>query len=67
MRGTTPGVNFVGTTDNQPLELHVNGQRVLRLIPDSSTNNSPDIVGGSPTNAVTPGLVGATISGGAGT
>jgi hypothetical protein len=29
--GTTPGVNFLGTTDDQPLELRVNGARALRL------------------------------------
>ena len=63
--GTTAGVNFVGTTDNQPLELHVNGQRVLQLLPDVSTNNAPDIIGGSQSNALTAGLVGTTISGGA--
>ena len=29
--GTSPAIgNFVGTLDNQPLELHANGQRVLR-------------------------------------
>src|ERR1700674_1186923 len=27
--GTTAGTNFVGTTDTQPLELHVNGFRVM--------------------------------------
>ena len=65
--GTTAGLNFVGTTDNQPLELHVNGQRVLRLTPDLTTNSSPDIIGGSPVNTVAPGLVGATIGGGGAT
>jgi hypothetical protein len=63
--GTTAGVNFVGTTDNQPLELHANGQRILQLLPDTSANDAPDIIGGSPTNTMTSGLVGATISGGA--
>ncbi|MDB6111881.1 MAG: hypothetical protein JWR69_3631 [Pedosphaera sp.] len=29
--GTTAGVNFLGTTDDQPLEFRVNGQRALRL------------------------------------
>jgi len=29
--GTTPGVNFLGTTDNQPVEFRVNGGRALRL------------------------------------
>ncbi len=32
--GTTPGANFLGTTDNQALELKVNGQRALRIEPD---------------------------------
>lgn len=63
--GTTPGVNFLGTTDNEPLELRVNGQRVFQLLPDNSTNNAPDIVGGSLSNSLTGGLVGTTISGGA--
>lgn len=62
--GTTPGVNFVGTSDNQPLELHVNGQRAFELFPDLSTNAAPDIVGGSSSNSITLGLVGTTISGG---
>ncbi|MDE3068170.1 MAG: hypothetical protein KGJ60_11545 [Verrucomicrobiota bacterium] len=62
--GTAPGVNFLGTADNQPLELRVNGQRAWRLLPDASTNNAPDIVGGSPSNALTAGQVGTTIGGG---
>ncbi len=65
--GTTAGINFVGTTDNQPLELHVNGQRALRLTPDVSTNSSPDIIGGSPANTIASGVVGATIGGGGAT
>lgn len=63
--GTIPGVNFVGTTDNEPLDLFANSQAVLRLIPDSGANDSPDIIGGSQSNAVTSGLVGVTIAGGA--
>jgi hypothetical protein len=62
--GTTAGLNFLGTTDNQPLELRVNGKRALQLLPDNSTNNAPDIVGGSLSNAVSMGLLGDTISGG---
>lgn len=60
--GTTPGVNFIGTTDNQPLEFQANGQRILRLEP--TANISPNVIGGIAFNGVDPGVVGATIGGG---
>jgi hypothetical protein len=60
--GTTAGNNFIGTTDNQPLELHINGQRALRLEPD--TNGAPNVIGGSSVNYVSSGVIGATIGGG---
>jgi hypothetical protein len=41
--GTTPGTDFLGTTDNQALELKVNGTRTLRLEPDAT---SPNLIGG---------------------
>jgi trimeric autotransporter adhesin len=59
--GTTPGTNFLGTTDNQALELKVNGQRTLRLEPGAT---SPNLLGGFSANAVLAGAVGSTISGG---
>jgi hypothetical protein len=58
---TTPGINFVGTADNQPLELKVNNARALRLEP---TAGAPNVIGGDATNAVAVGVQGATISGG---
>jgi hypothetical protein len=61
--GTTAGPNFVGTTDNQALELHVNGVRALRLEP-TATNGAVNVIGGSPNNFVGAGVVGATIGGG---
>jgi trimeric autotransporter adhesin len=61
--GTSPGANFVGTTDNQPLELRVNGGRALRLEP-TATNGAVNVIGGSPINFVSNGVVGATIAGG---
>jgi hypothetical protein len=61
--GTTPGGNYVGTADNQPLELHVNGMRALRLEP-TGTNGSVNVIGGSSGNQVKTGIVGATIAGG---
>lgn len=62
--GTTPGVNYVGTSDNQPLELKANGLRVMRFEPN--TNGAPNVIGG-PNNFVRPGTVGATIGGGGST
>jgi trimeric autotransporter adhesin len=58
--GTTPGINFLGTSDNNALELKVNGQRAFRLEPNAA---SPNVVGGS-ANTVTGGNSGATIGGG---
>ena len=63
--GTTPGVNFIGTTDNQPLELWADGSRALRLEPNSS--GSPNVIGGSQVNYVASGVIGATIAGGGAT
>ena len=63
--GTTAGVNFLGTTDSQPLELRVNGARALRLEPN--LGGAPNMIGGSPNNLVSPGIVGATIGGGGAT
>jgi hypothetical protein len=59
--GTTPGANFVGTTDDQPLELHVDGDRALRIEP---TYLSPNLIGGYRENMVSLDVVEATISGG---
>ena len=65
--GTTSGSSFLGTTDNQPLELMVNGRRALRLEPtanDATHSNMVNVIGGSPANYVSNGVCGATISGG---
>jgi trimeric autotransporter adhesin len=60
--GTTAGANFIGTTDNQALELKVNNGRALRLEPNSS--GAPNVIGGSIGNFVTAGIVGGTVGGG---
>lgn len=59
--GTSPSTNFLGTTDNQALELRVNNARALRIVPDDI---SPNLIGGHSSNAVTAGTRGATIGGG---
>jgi hypothetical protein len=58
--GTTPGTNYLGTSDNQALEIKVNGTRALRVEPGSS----PNLLGGFSGNLLTAGVTGATISGG---
>lgn len=58
-----PG-EFVGSTNNQALELFVNGARALRLEPGAT--NAPNVVGGWASNTITPGVVGAVIAGGGG-
>jgi hypothetical protein len=63
---TTPGVNFIGTTDTNALEFKVNGQRNLRIeyATNASFGSSPNLVGGHPNNIVSNGFVGAVIGGG---
>ena len=59
--GTAAGVDFLGTTDNQPLELKANGLRALRVEPAAF---SPNLTGGSRSNSIASGLNGAVIAGG---
>jgi len=59
--GTTAGVDYLGTNDGEPLQLHVAGARALRIEPGSS---SPNLIGGAQDNVAFTGLSGATIGGG---
>ena len=58
---TTPGTNFLGTTDNVSLEMRVNNQGALRMEP---TTGTPNLIGGYGGNSIAGGVVGATIGGG---
>ena len=58
--GTDPAENYLGTTDDAPLEVRVNDERALRIEPGSS----PNLVGGHGANEVAGGIVGAAIGGG---
>jgi hypothetical protein len=60
--GTTPGTHFLGTTDNQPLEFKVNGQRALRLEPKPF--GAVNLIGGFAGNFVSSLVNGSTIGGG---
>ncbi len=59
--GTTPGANYLGTSDNKALEIKVNGSRALRVEPQAA---SPNLVGGYLGNSVTGGMYGSVIAGG---
>jgi hypothetical protein len=59
--GTTAGTDFLGTSDDEPLELKVNSARALRLEP---TATSPNLIGGFGMNSAQADTFGATIGGG---
>ena len=61
--GTTPGVNFLGTTDAQSLELRVMGRPAFRLEPMGMAVN---VIGGSYNTVMGTSVWGATIAGGGG-
>ena len=61
--GTDPAANFIGTSDNQPLELRVNGSRALRLVP---TTGAANVLAGGSGNHITSLVTGAVIAGGGG-
>jgi hypothetical protein len=62
--GTDPTTQFLGTTDNQPLELRVNGARVLRIEGNAGSTNGPNWIGGYSGNSVVADVVGAVVAGG---
>lgn len=56
--------DFLGTTDNNPLNVRVNNLRIMNLRPATSVGAGPTIIGGFASNSVDAGYNGATISGG---
>jgi hypothetical protein len=70
--GTTPAVNFLGTTDNQPLQLRAFNEPGLQLRYASHGNilsgfsTGMNLIGGYWGNVISNGVVGATIAGGGG-
>jgi len=59
--GTVGGTHFVGTRDNQTLELRANNERALLIEPRLPTAN---LIGGSAANLTDPTVTGAVIGGG---
>lgn len=66
--GSDPAVNFLGTIDAQPLVLRTGNAPSLRIEPsDVLSGGTPitaNVIAGSSANQVSPGVRGATISGG---
>ena len=66
--GTDPALNFIGTTDAQPLVLRTRNAQSLRLEPSSTLFGgvpaTANVIGGSSANGVAAGVRGATIAGG---
>ncbi|MCD4736996.1 MAG: hypothetical protein K8R53_13205 [Bacteroidales bacterium] len=59
--GTIPGTHFIGTTDFNAFQIHVNNKRALRIEPHVT---SPNIIGGYLGNNVESGVFGAFLGGG---
>jgi hypothetical protein len=62
-------LNFLGTLDDEPLELRVNHDRAMRLEPANVTSINGDtytinVIGGHAGNYVASGVLGGTIAGG---
>jgi hypothetical protein len=55
---------FLGSTNNQAVEVRVGGLRAIRLEPPIDVNHAPNIIEGSTNNAVVAGAGSATIGGG---
>jgi len=63
--GTAAGTHFLGTTDNQSLELKINNARALRLNPGASSGAANLVVGGM-LNGTDANVQGSSIAGGVG-
>jgi hypothetical protein len=62
--GTTPGVNFVGTTDNQLLTVRVNNTIALQFMPGTTLPNVVGGLAGFHPSVIASGVSGAVIAGG---
>jgi hypothetical protein len=70
--GTSAGVNFIGTSDNEPLILRAYGETGLQLQYASASSgldfsqSGINLIGGYWDNTISSGVVGGTIAGGGG-
>jgi hypothetical protein len=66
--GTSPGANFLGTADNQPLVIRANNLQAMQFAYSSNSVSgySPNLIGGNSVNSIAAGVVGGTVGGGGG-
>jgi hypothetical protein len=67
--GTDPAMQFLGTTDDKPMDIRVNNRRSLRIqwaqrVNATNTFRGPNVIGGFEGNSVAGGVIGATVFGG---
>ena len=62
--GTSPGANFVGTSDNQPLTFKVNNTTALQIKPGVTLPNVVGGLAGTHPSVIGTGVSGAVIAGG---
>ncbi len=63
--GTDPAVNFIGTTDSQPLEVRVNNLRTMRIEPNTGgSDRAPNLMLGYEGSSTAAGSQGAVVIGG---
>jgi len=58
---TTPGTDYLGTSDKTDFEIHVNHKRAMKVV---ANDTSANLVFGYQTNYTLPGVAGAAIAGG---
>ncbi|MGA2244906.1 MAG: tail fiber domain-containing protein [Verrucomicrobiota bacterium] len=62
------GGEFIGSTNNQPIEIWAASQRAFRVEPDTTGSGSPNVIGGSVGNFMNAGgVIGGFIGGGGAT
>lgn len=64
---TTVSGNFLGTLNNQPLEVRANNLTVLRMVPSSAPGSpTPNVIGGAANNSIPATVYGSVLFGGGG-
>ncbi len=59
-----PGGGFLGTTDDQPMNIHVDGKRAMRYEWGFSSSGAPNIIGGVGANSIPDTYEASVIAGG---